>query len=861
MPQKKRNFNGSGSGSSPYSKRQRPLYTEDDQDDEDTQNSVTPYEKPRNHPVFGQKSAFPGLDTSDGDELFYGPAEDGLEYLRMVRSEANSLPTLFNASATTELSTETSDVIAETKNDQDHTQQVERPDEKPSTSKLISDGVFSDGVYIGRATTKPAAVDTFSDAQATYYNLLHHRFLLLRSILKCTPPPEAISALDDSHPISFPRRSKTAQKEWRRLLLMVDPQTVQLACMDLESVLSVLMIVGRLMSENVRSRDPVLVRRIGAWAWGLLGKCRDSGQCGAQEIGDIRELGKRAVKILGKMRAEQKEVQEEDEEEEYGSEADNGQDDVQIGDKGDDLAETSAIAAIEQPDPEKGTDAQELELAKARLGARISAVEDESIPQEEGELEAQDEEESLDLDFGTQTRAMLDMIITIIGEHYGQRDLLEARDVWTNAEQTHESFQYLLSESDFDLLQQTHQHPHRPPPTTTRPRLKMAPSLEISIPTTTTSTTSPPYTIYNMTLRLPLRSFAISKRYTDFTTFHNTLTTQTTTPPPLPLPPKSWLKNTVSNTDLRESRRQGLESYLRAINESDDPRWRNSPAWRAFLNLPSLGNTNKENGNGNASGFSATSARLHAAATGPGLLAGTEPITDPTLWLDCYRDMKSHLHDARLHLTRRDQETTPQRQHESSARAKSALVRAGTLITALDEGLAKRLSENSSSNGRHSSPAPSLGDGEVRRRKDLLINARKEKDGLEDLLNAMAAKSRVDNAVASIKDKEALVGAAAAAGGGGGRKFAKSGRVLGKETERTRELDNQGVVQLQRDMIQEQDLDVQSLMKIVRRQKELGIQINEELEIQNEMLRMVDEDTTRVEQKVEIGKKRLGKIS
>lgn len=171
-------------------------------------------------------------------------------------------------------------------------------------------------------------------------------------------------------------------------------------------------------------------------------------------------------------------------------------------------------------------------------------------------------------------------------------------------------------------------------------------------------------------------------------------------------------------------------------------------------------------------------------------------------------------------------------------------MRAGSLISALEDGL-KRISEsstNGNSNGRHGlASSSSLGEGEIRRRKDLLINARKEKDGLEDLLNAMAAKSRVDDAVASIKDKEALVGSASAAG----RKPAKSGRVLGKETERTRELDNQGVLQLQQDIMQDQDMSVGELMKIVQRQKELGIQINEELEVQNEMLRMVDEDATR----------------
>jgi hypothetical protein len=44
------------------------------------------YERPQKNPVYGQKSAFPGLDELvDGDTLLYGDPEDGLEYLRMVR--------------------------------------------------------------------------------------------------------------------------------------------------------------------------------------------------------------------------------------------------------------------------------------------------------------------------------------------------------------------------------------------------------------------------------------------------------------------------------------------------------------------------------------------------------------------------------------------------------------------------------------------------------------------------------------------------------------------------------------------------------------------------------------------------------
>lgn len=37
-------------------------------------------------PTTGQRGAFPGLDDEDnGEHDFYAPAQDGLEYLRMVR--------------------------------------------------------------------------------------------------------------------------------------------------------------------------------------------------------------------------------------------------------------------------------------------------------------------------------------------------------------------------------------------------------------------------------------------------------------------------------------------------------------------------------------------------------------------------------------------------------------------------------------------------------------------------------------------------------------------------------------------------------------------------------------------------------
>ena len=68
-------------------KRSRLSQHDGPADDEDSPSAVNP----RIDPTYGQRGAFPGLDDRgggygvEGEELFYGPASDGLEYLRMVR--------------------------------------------------------------------------------------------------------------------------------------------------------------------------------------------------------------------------------------------------------------------------------------------------------------------------------------------------------------------------------------------------------------------------------------------------------------------------------------------------------------------------------------------------------------------------------------------------------------------------------------------------------------------------------------------------------------------------------------------------------------------------------------------------------
>ncbi|KAI9838027.1 MAG: hypothetical protein M1819_006181 [Sarea resinae] len=377
----------------------------------------------------------------------------------------------------------------------------------------------------------------------------------------------------------------------------------------------------------------------------------------------------------------------------------------------------------------------------------------------------------------------------------------------------------------------------------------MAPAVEISIPNTQTSSTSKPYTLYNITLRLPIRSFIVRKRYSEFLSLHDELAAQVGAPPPEGLPQKSWFSSTISNPDLTEKRRKGLEAYLRAINESEDGRWRNTSAWRSFLNLPS--NT--------ASATSSSAAGLHEALTAPG--AGGGPITDPTVWIDNRDEMKKELQQARLYLSQRDQATTAQGQHENSANAKKCLVKAGTKIAALDEGL-KRLTENDSDWSMEK-----LGKGELRRRRDVLSWARQEKDGLETILNSLATQNRssgmgqgagASGAAATIQDKAGLFsGARTSQQSVGGR------RVLGgpaQETDRTRELDNVGVLQLRQQQMQEQDMDVADLGKVVARLKAMGTDINDELAFQNALLDRNGEDADRLGGKIDIAKKRTSKI-
>ena len=307
----------------------------------------------------------------------------------------------------------------------------------------LEGGFFQDGAFIAAPQSGLNLVtpkDAPPDAQEAYYRSLISRFRHLRSYLQQEPPLSAIESLTSDYPISLPPDSKKAKQQWRFLLQGQDPQTTQIACMDMETILEIVKLLRNLLAVTVRSRSREKINRVGLWTWSIMGKCNEAGQLGSEEISELRELGKRAVGLLVGIRDQSgKDYGHQDDEEE---EMVNGEE-INVGRAGGSPKEsavgngstTSATTDTGGAPPQSELDMSELEHAKALLAKQLN---EEHQPElngrlaeaEEGEVEEDSGDEGAEMSVDKQIRAMLDMIITMVGELYGQRDLLEFRDIW-----------------------------------------------------------------------------------------------------------------------------------------------------------------------------------------------------------------------------------------------------------------------------------------------------------------------------------------------------------------------------------------------------------------------------------------------
>jgi len=255
-------------------------------------------------------------------------------------------------------------------------------------------GYYDDGTYIAVAEDIPSAKEhSFSSAQQCYYDSLLTQFKLLQATMRCTPPLSKIQNLASSQFISFPEDSRKVRWQWVTHMTTSDPNPVQIACMDCETILQLVRLLKTKLNVLIRHQTDAAISRVGAWVWAVLGKCKDRGELTSEDIGSLRELAQKAIQMQSNIHVNpgataswQYDNPEDEESDEEGSGVEDGRPQDATTRSQDQLEQTEDSAAVEC------------------TGRR--SKEDLLIA------------------------PTLDMIITVVGEVYGQRDLLEMRQKW-----------------------------------------------------------------------------------------------------------------------------------------------------------------------------------------------------------------------------------------------------------------------------------------------------------------------------------------------------------------------------------------------------------------------------------------------
>ncbi|KAK4461126.1 hypothetical protein QBC42DRAFT_270861 [Cladorrhinum samala] len=440
-------------------------------------------------PTYGQRTAFPGLDDGDmqlsDEDLEFEECGDALAYLKSVRQEARHVPHI---------------IVAPKAGPQLPSQSTGPSDEIDyglyENGVGDSRGYYQDGAYTAALDISPSPPSSPLPSSAdhlaannraireAYYSTLTTQFLSLRSKLLQTPSQAQINALPKDHGIevgSFGARSWTF-RVWTKRIRYTDPSPVQIAALDRQSVLKLIRIIlgGKFIRRGYELRE-----RTSRWIWALLARLPDRGELGYDEVGWVRELGKRAVLMMvsmAHMEALREEVdedglegedfEEEDEAKEFEvdeegvgfgmpptedeegevvipagrlnsssplagpegeeeGEADVDIDDGEVIDDNDNNVTTEGSEVV----------AEDFAAIKARLLAKLEEatiyeeppvefeVVDGKVEDQQGRSDTTSEELALDeMRAKLNMRATLNMILTVAGEFYGQRDLLEFRD-------------------------------------------------------------------------------------------------------------------------------------------------------------------------------------------------------------------------------------------------------------------------------------------------------------------------------------------------------------------------------------------------------------------------------------------------
>ncbi|GAM89299.1 hypothetical protein ANO11243_073360 [Dothideomycetidae sp. 11243] len=339
---------------------------------------------------FGQISAFPEpvfanggtakqVGDSEGGELedqetgsdVEGQVDrDAWEYLRSVRIEAEGLPSVYRAVEGPAPDASSGKHGTE----QSHTARIsgQYGRETSFDAEMV---IYDDGACIARPRTDDEVkINAVSAAQEAYYKALKGRFARHRAMMR-----REIQAGSDS--------SDTEQQCTTRLEALESPDVAIIARLGLSAALRLIVMLDEqldacLLKSN--SLPPVL----GRWTWALLGTLADVGELSSPEVGVVRDLAKRAAWGMNWLRMVES----------------NGQDVLEA-------ARRRALGLLD--------DSDEAESGDRDVDDASEAIHSHSAPE--------DTVKSVD----TATMTMLHLIVTVVGEFYGQRDLLDSRLPWS----------------------------------------------------------------------------------------------------------------------------------------------------------------------------------------------------------------------------------------------------------------------------------------------------------------------------------------------------------------------------------------------------------------------------------------------
>ena len=260
-----------------------------------------------------------------------------------------------------------------------------------------SRGYYEDDAYVGRASTPPIQCSdkqSSVEPQEAYTITLKDRFLKQRHQLRLHPGPEALAALGDKYPISFPANNNKAYAEWHRLLRGTAPQPSQIRALEQDTCSRLL----ELIQKHFLQREKEIMAYTSAWIWSLFARLDEVGNMNNGQVSLVREFGKKAVLVQlsfsDPVAAEQLERASVSE--------------TSISDKST-VSNTTDIRAEHN---------QDNIVSRSKDTPASSESDSKPVSNKDGPARQN-------------TLATLDAVIVLVGDVFGQRDLLEFRQPWS----------------------------------------------------------------------------------------------------------------------------------------------------------------------------------------------------------------------------------------------------------------------------------------------------------------------------------------------------------------------------------------------------------------------------------------------